>query len=144
MIDLDSDKVYYLASPYSSLFPELVLERYQEQGRLCVYLLTELGLCVINPIEMCHHLSQRFKLPSGYEYWKKRDRRLIDCCDATIVCMMNGWENSIGVNDEIAYTLGSGKIVYYLHPDTLEIIEPFTRRGKRKWIETKISGRPTD
>jgi predicted Rossmann-fold nucleotide-binding protein len=120
-IKLNKDRVYYFASPYSSPDPEVIEQRYIEQGRLVGHLISTQGLLIINPIEMCHNLAKRFKLPSGYEFWKNRDRKLVSLSDAVIVAMMPGWDKSIGVTDEISYALKLKKQVYYLDPDTLSI-----------------------
>lgn len=114
-------KVYYLASPYSHKDPKVLCARYEEQGRIAAHLISK-GYLVIAPIEMCHHLSQKYKLPGGYEYWQERDREFISRSDAVIVCKMDGWKESVGVTDEIEYAKSLGKQVQYLDPNTMEIV----------------------
>lgn len=120
---LSVDNVYYLATPYSSKDPAVSQKRYEEQQRLLAHLTANLGLLVVAPIEMCHHLSKTYNLPSGYEYWKKRDRTLISRSDGVIVGKIPGWGGSVGVADEVNYALELGLPVYSLDPITLEIIE---------------------
>ena len=115
------NKVYYLATPYSSTDQHIVEERYDSQQWILAYLTKDLGLLVIAPIEMCHNLGKKFDLPSGYEYWKKRDRTLIERSDGIIVGMLDGWQQSIGVTDEIAHARQLKKEVYFLNPHTLYI-----------------------
>lgn len=120
---LNKDKVYYLASPYSHKSRRIVTARYKEQQRLLAHLTKDLELMVIAPIEMCHNVAKTYGLPGGYAYWKKRDRTFIERSDGIIVCTMDGWDVSIGVTDEILYAKSLHKEVYYLDPQTLEIIE---------------------
>jgi nucleoside 2-deoxyribosyltransferase len=114
---LDNDLDYYWASPYSHPDKAVMEARYQEASDLAVEFIKE-GFFLIEPIAMCHHKDQ---LPKGYEYWKTRDRRFIKKSDAVIVCLMDGWKESVGVTDEIAYAKELGKPVYGLDPKTLNI-----------------------
>jgi hypothetical protein len=109
------NKLYYLASPYSSKDPMVVEDRYLQQQRIAAELIKQ-GYMLITPIEMCHNLAQNYDLPRGYEYWKERDRLLVSKCDGVIVCIMDGWKESIGVTDEIAYARSLGReVLYYLN-----------------------------
>lgn len=122
---LNKDKVYYFASPYSHKDFNVVESRYLEQQRLVAHLIKAYGALIINPIEMCHNLSQTYELPSGYEFWKTRDRKLISISDAIIVAKMPGWEESIGVTDEIKYARFLQKEVFYIDPETLQLSREF-------------------
>lgn len=121
---LSKDGLYYLASPYSSNDPYIRERRYLDVLKIGADL-TTLGLVLIEPIAMSHHQAQRFNLPTGYDFWQHRDRRFIDLCCAVIICTLDGWQESVGVRDEIAYAHAQGKPVYYLNPDRLELtVEP--------------------
>lgn len=108
---MDTNLLYYFASPYSHKDEKIQHDRYLMQGEIAASLIKE-GFILLQPIEMCHNLSLRFGLPGGYEFWKRRDRTFIDRCEATIVCDMPGWKESIGVQDEIQYTKEQGKKAY--------------------------------
>lgn len=95
-------KLYYLVSPYSHPDPFIRVLRYEQIMNIATNLTLE-GYNLIEPIAMCHEKSLRYKLPSGYRYWKRRDRLLISRCDGIIVAQMEGLERSIGATDEIAY-----------------------------------------
>lgn len=118
---LDKEKVYYFASPYSHIKASIVNARYKEQQRLVAHLIKEFGLNIINPIEMCHNMQKRYDLPSGYDFWMIRDRKLISISNAVIVALMPGWKESKGVTDEIAYAMSLGRAIYYLDPNDLTI-----------------------
>jgi hypothetical protein len=124
MAILTPDKVYYFASPYSHKSSKVITARYKEQQRLVAHLTKELGLTIINPIEMCHNMSRKYKLPSGYEFWQKRDRKFISISDGIIVAKMPGFQDSVGVRDEMNYAHSLKKYIYILEPDTLKIIGP--------------------
>jgi hypothetical protein len=63
---------------------------------------------------MCHEKSKRYTLPTGYDYWKSRDRLLVSRCDGIMVAKMDGWKESIGVQDEIQCARELGLPVYYI------------------------------
>ena len=113
-------KFWYFANPYTHTDKKVVEERVQEQRRLAAHLIKQ-GYYLLQPIEMCHTMALEYDLPTGYEYWKKRDRGMIDLCFGTIVCLMDGWDKSVGVLDELEYTKQLGKPIKYLDTKTLEL-----------------------
>ncbi len=117
---LSKEFVYYFASPYTSPSDYIREQRYLDVVKVATDLINQ-GFTLIEPIAMSHHHAQRFGLPSGYDFWKKRDRTFIERCDAVLVCMLDGWKESIGVNDEIQYARTLGKPVFYIHPFTLKL-----------------------
>lgn len=129
MSDKPSDeKIWYLASPYSSGAPwwltgtnkqkTMLLTIRHEQIQSIASALIEQGYMLIEPIGSCHFKHEHFDLEAHYEYWQRRDRRLIDASDGIIVAMLPGWRDSTGVTDEIDYATKQGKPVWYLDVDT--------------------------
>lgn len=117
----DIDKVYYLASPYSHENAFVRSFRYEA----VIYagaLLTKQGYQLIEPMGMAHPPSLAYAMPTGYEFWKVRDRNLISRCDGTIVFTLPGWEISEGVQDEIKWTTEQHKPVFEL--PVHEVIPP--------------------
>jgi hypothetical protein len=115
--------VYYLASPYSSKNEYVKEHRYLTICAISAAL-TNMGYLLIEPIGASHPIARMFKLPTGYEFWKTRDRALIERSNGVIVAMMDGWEQSVGVTDEIEFATSIGKPVYYLNPeDVLETVQ---------------------
>lgn len=111
------DKVYYLASPYSFNHENKDLESLGRELRytftsFIAAQLTKKGFNIIEPIGMCHQPGLRYDLPSGYEYWKDRDRKLIEHADGVIVLTMKGWRDSIGVSDELTHADGLRMPIY--------------------------------
>lgn len=119
--DLPKDWVYYFASPYSSECAYVREVRYLDVIKVATDLI-RLDFTLIEPIAMSHQHAQRFGLPGTYAFWQKRDRKFIDLCDAVIVCLLDGWDQSIGVSDEISYAQEQGKPVYYLNPADLRLL----------------------
>lgn len=114
----DKNKVYYLASPYSHKDRAIMDERAEVATKAAVDLL-KLGLYTFAPIPYnCHW--EKYKLPTDWGFWQAFDKAFIDHCDALIVLMIPGWQESVGVTAEIEYAKETHKKVYYL---TLEQIE---------------------
>lgn len=121
----DKQKLFYLASPYSHDNSFVMQFRYE----LIIYtasILTKQGFRLIEPIGMCHSSSLRHEMPTGYEFWKTRDRGFIDVSDGIIVMKMPGWSTSVGVTDELEWAAKTGKPIYFIEQD--EIITENIRR----------------
>lgn len=117
---LDNNLVYYFAHAYTSKHKDIVLKRYILSHTIAVRLIQEYDLILIEPIAMCHLKSTLFGLSGGYEFWKRRDRKFIDKSDAIIVALdIEGWQESVGVQDEIQHALDQGKPVYLLRNDRI-------------------------
>lgn len=119
--DLAKAPLYYFASPYSHSNPLVKTVRY-EMTVYCSSSLTKEGFRLIEPIAMCHDQAMKYTLPTGYQFWKERDRGFIDVADAVIVLTLPGWDVSEGVTDEIAHARETGKPVFYISPS--EFITP--------------------
>lgn len=112
-LGLDTNKIYYLASPYSHIDPERMAKRYEAIDAIGAFLCLE-DIILIEPISMCHQKSLSFDMPTGYEYWKRRDRTFVRLSEGLIAACIEGWQESKGMQDEIAYAHELGKDVIYL------------------------------
>ena len=72
------------------------------------------GELVYSPIVHCHNMSVRYSLPKEYKFWQNIDRHMIDLCEGVYVLMMEDWELSEGITDEINYAMDLGKPVTYI------------------------------
>lgn len=108
--DLDKEMVYYLAQPYSDTDSATMEWRY-EIGNAVAAKLIKHDIILIEPIATCHSKAEKYGLPRGYEFWKRRDRKLIEKCDMVLVLTLPGWTNSKGVCDETSYAEHLGKPV---------------------------------
>lgn len=112
------NKMYYLASPYTHKNKFVETLRYEA----VVYAATKLihkGYTVVEPIASCHEKGVRYDLPGGYAFWQKRDRWFIDKCDGILVLTLPGWNESVGVSDEIEYAAQLGLEIHYINPEEL-------------------------
>jgi nucleoside 2-deoxyribosyltransferase len=113
---IELGNLYYLASPYSHVSPVVRQLRYEIVNAFAAHLIQQ-GYHVLEPIVSCHNKALLYRLPIGYDYWRQRDRKLIDRSDGVIVVTMPGWKTSQGVQDEITYASRTKKPVYFLDPE---------------------------
>ena len=71
------------------------------------------------PITQSHRTRQLRPelLKSSFEFWKEKDFNALDKCDELWVVRMDGWLESIGVQQEIAYAKTLQIPVKYLDPE---------------------------
>ena len=82
------------------------------------------GIFVYSPIAHTVPIA-RFGLPDGYEFWREYDHEILRRMDKLVVLMLDGWETSVGVQDEIAFMTELGKPVEYLElHDVIGTITP--------------------
>lgn len=112
--DLDKNGVYYLASPYTSNDSEIMKEIYLKVDEVGYKLLIK-GFHLIEPIASTYHKAQRFQLPHEYSFWTTHCRKMVSVSDGVIVLMLEGWETSTGVQDEIKIASDLGKRVIYIN-----------------------------
>lgn len=115
MLPDNKNGVYYLASPYSHDDPMVKRERYLAVVGIAS-VLTKMGYVLIEPIGTSHPMAELFTLDTGWEYWSRRDHLLIERCDGLIVAMMNGWQDSRGVQAEIKKANELEMPIYYINP----------------------------
>lgn len=93
-------KLIYLAAPYTHDDPLVREDRFNRINRAAVHII-QMGYFVFSPISHTHPIASAGKLPRGWGYWEKYDRRMLLNCDQVIVLMLDGWQQSIGVTNEI-------------------------------------------
>jgi hypothetical protein len=101
----------YLASPYSSA-DKSIIERRVSDVQAATAKLIEQGNLIFSPIVHSHPLSPLVswspvntctRPESATSEWMCYDKAFIDHCDELWVLMLDGWDTSRGVSDEIAY-----------------------------------------
>jgi nucleoside 2-deoxyribosyltransferase len=102
----------YLASPYSDPDPAVREQRFQAACWAAAALLRA-GHIVFSPIVHCHVLVEH-GLPTDWAFWQHADREHLKRCDEVVVLMLDGWEESAGVQAEIRTAQDLGKRVRYL------------------------------
>jgi hypothetical protein len=110
----------YLAAPYSHTDP-LVRETRHQLIAIAAARLMSGGLHIYSPITHAHPMIQLAQLPTGYEYWEQFDKVMMSKCDSMIVLELSGWENSVGVQCELAEMRRLKKPIYYTKADDADI-----------------------
>lgn len=126
----DINKIYYICSPYSTPVPDLsslpkdlqdltkrlLRKRRHDEAQRLASKLIEQGYLLVEPIASCHYKNDKLGLKAEYDYWQRRDRRLVERCDGVIVLGMDGWKESVGVTDEVKYAKELGREVWLYSP----------------------------
>lgn len=124
--------MYYLASPYSK-YPLGRQEAFAEACRYAAALL-RLNLPVYSPIVHSHGICETTGLdPLNHEFWMAADKPLADLASGLIVCCMDGWEDSVGVQMEIEWFHADSKPIYYAR---------LTGEGRIHWVAETMMGSP--
>jgi hypothetical protein len=109
---------YYLASPYSK-YPLGIEKAWQhicEQAALLI----EAGVPIYSPIAHTHPIAVYGKIdPYAHDIWLPADLPLMQQASGMIVCMMETWDKSYGISEEIKEFTKLGKPIIYMTPDVI-------------------------
>ena len=128
-------KISYLASVFSLDADEYLMQARYEFVEKWIHENQTNHLMYYSPIASGYHYAKKFDLPCEYEYHKTHDRAMVERMDFLTVLMMNGWESSIGVQDEIAYAKLIGKEVVYIE------VDDWSKKRARELVLDELSGR---
>lgn len=106
-------KLIYLASPFSHKSKWVMKLRWAIITSLAAKLIGE-GVHLFGPITESHSYVEFGLQENGWEFWKAHDCLMLEKCDEVWVAKMKGWEESIGVTEEIKYAIQKGKPIKYL------------------------------
>jgi hypothetical protein len=90
----------YLASPYSHPDPAVREQRYAAALLFTAQQLSE-GIAIFSPIVYGHQLSIVHSFPTDAKSWASFNDDMLDICDRLWVLKLDGWEQSVGVAEEI-------------------------------------------
>lgn len=108
-----TDKLIYLASPYSSPHPDI-----REHRFICVCnyaaRMIRNGHLVFSPIAHSHPIADIGRLAGNWQYWSRFDFAMLRRCDELWILQLDGWDLSEGIKAEIGYwrSLGRGMECY--------------------------------
>jgi len=102
----------YLASPYSHPDAAVVERRFEAACQAAAALIRQ-GKTVFSPIAHSHSIC-RYGLPGDWRFWQRQDLEYLDACDEVVVLKLEGWQESRGVQAEIAAARALGKPVSFL------------------------------
>jgi hypothetical protein len=108
-------KLYYLASPYTK-YPaghEQAFIDIAKQGAL----LAKAGIYTLGPIVHSHPIALYGQIDNvDHDFWLKWDFAFLDRVDGMIICEMEGWDRSKGVDIEIKYCMDHDIPIYHMTP----------------------------
>ena len=117
------EQLWYLASPYSHPDPAVREARFRQICEVSAHLMAG-GVMLYAPIAHTHPIALAGALPTGWDFWREYDKLYLERCDGLLVCCMDGWQQSRGVQDEIAMMRDMRKrILHFLPGNPTAIIE---------------------
>jgi len=117
---LKKHRLTYLATPFT-LFKGGLNEAFQSASALAACLMRA-GIPVFCPIAHSYPIAKYGGIdPTWHEFWLSGDKPLMEAADALVVGMMDGWDQSRGVSEEINVFRTADKPIYFLNPETLEV-----------------------
>ena len=96
------NELIYLACPYSVGGPPKALMKYR--ARMATYVtgkLIQRGYVVFSPLTHNDPIEEMFDLPKDWSFWCRFDSVFLLKCTRVLVLMLEGWEESVGIADEI-------------------------------------------
>ena len=110
------NSLWYMASPYSK-YPGGIEAAFIEASKQAAFLKNN-DIDVFAPIPHSHPIAIHGGLDVyDYDLMLNWDKKFIDRCDGIIVCMMDGWTSSHGVNWEIERFIEQHKPIVYMTPN---------------------------
>ena len=103
----------YLATPYSHPPASVRERRFLEVNRVAAGMMRE-GVHVFSPISHTHPIALAGELRWDWGYWKAYDQAMLRACGKLVVLMQDGWQESLGVQAEIALAAEIGVPVEYM------------------------------
>lgn len=103
----------YLASPYTHENKEIEELRFREICRVAADLIYR-GMIIYSPIAHCHPIAKTNNLSTSYKYWKIHNIDMLHLAKKLMVCKMEGWEGSVGVQNEIQIAKELGLEIEYI------------------------------
>ena len=107
------DNVIYVASPYTHHDKGVVEENYRRVSRYSAEIVSE-GLVAISPITYGHTLVGFKSMRTDWEFWTNFCLSLLSKCDSMHVLMIEGWDKSRGVAEEIEYAKENNIPIHYI------------------------------
>ncbi len=131
--------MFYLASPYTHKYAEMMQVRYEFTLDIVAYLIRK-KIPVFSPIAHFHVIAMQYDLPKDYEFWKYNDEAAIRACSGFMIAAIEGWKQSKGIRKEYEFAVREGKQISMITPtdtegyiiDTALSINPFSKEVKNE------------
>lgn len=115
--------IVYLAAPYSHSNEGVRLWRYQAITAVAAHLISK-GAVVFSPITMTHPIDiilAEEGATLGSDYWVDFDTSFMQFCSEIAVLRLDGWQESRGVQREIAFFKANKRAIRYIEPSDLPL-----------------------
>lgn len=106
----------YVASPYTHDDLAVMQARFEQVAAFTVRIISH-GAPAFSPIVHCHQLAIDNDMPKDFVFWKSYCLSMLRKSDLLYVCMIDGWQESIGVEYEIEYAEQNGIGIGYFTVD---------------------------
>lgn len=87
--------------------------RYRENAKVVSELLNA-GRFVYSPIVHCHPVAISYGLPRDFQFWKDYNYHMLVRSDELLVLCLPGWQESVGVTQEIEWAKAFGLPIAYM------------------------------
>ena len=102
-----------MASPYSHPDENVRLRRFEQACKAASELMAT-GEAVFCPIAHSHSIHVQAPLPETFEFWMAMDKPILQHCTRMVVLMLDGWQTSKGVSEEIRTAEAMGIPIEYM------------------------------
>ncbi len=131
---IPSDALAYLATPYRH-WPTGINGVYFEAARIAG-LLIRTGIKVFSPIAHGHPIAGCASIdPHDMSIWGPLNEKMMSRSDVLIVANLDGWQQSLGVTDEIKFFRLMRKPIFDLDPKTMVMMKRKPVKPQRERYE---------
>jgi len=109
------NELVYLACPYTNPNPRVCEDRFHAANQAAAAIMAR-GDIVFSPISHSHPISVDASVRTDWAFWQRFDRAILVHCRKIVVLKIEGWEDSVGVQEEIAFAREIGLCVEYIDP----------------------------
>ena len=103
----------FVISPYSDPDQDVVNEHVWGAEEYLATLIKQ-GHVAFSVIVAFSDFCEKYQIDSNYDYWEKYCQQMIESTHVVHVLMLDGWEDSVGVQAEIAHARSLGKLIEFI------------------------------
>lgn len=105
-------QLVYVSAPYTHSDSAVIEKRMQVVSEYQAFRAYQ-GILTVSPLEK-HFILKYRDLPGDYAFWGNLSKCMLRRCDKVHVLTMPGWEQSVGVQDEIRLAKDLNMEIYYV------------------------------
>ena len=121
MIDLKIIRLWFFSTPYT-LYRRGLHGAYLDACDVGARVVDRYKITLISPILNSHGMAFHGILPAkDGKFWKRFNAPILEACGGCLVAKMDGWEESVGIANEILDSRAAKKMVVFVDPITLEL-----------------------